>query len=806
MLAEGKVIKNLVSGSIKTYDLHLPQTYAEIARYVKSFTFKDYTFNFNYPKRDELIEGTKFKLEDIEKNGKYVLCGVTKNKEPIVMDKNNVLYIYKNNKYQELGDILDLVNIDKSKLKIEYSFIKMFKELIPVGFVLAYYLGLENLLKALKVDYEKLEGKKNVKEPNSIVVKFKFNTLVIRPKTERDWMILEGLKHYEKKWKNIDIDLLNNRDSFKALLSDLGLKLHVVTQLDVVETLFVDPVTKTILEDMGEPTTFVGLLIRASEMLVDDYYIHPNDMKGYIIKGYERIPQMIYRNIIDSIIKKKNEEYFGRSRLSVDPYEVWRIINADSTTILVNDLNPIMWLKQKDDTTYLGWLGRQKESMSKQTRELHPNDLGIMSESSKDSGDVGITAYLTASPVFKNIRGIKDMSKKVQDMKWSNLTTTTVMLSPFVLKDDPKRVVYANIMNSHIIPVANPKLFPVRTGYETVIPYRAGKKFCGFAKDDGVVESVSKHKAIVKYKNGKKETFEFKNWTSKEESRTTYLHKMVANVEKGQKVKKGDIIYYDQGFFEPDPFDKTKVVYRPGTIVKVAFNEDMNTHEDASLISEKLSKNVAVEFVKVRDMLFDADTAVKEFKKIGDHVEPNDLLMIITSKLIGDEKLDKKTIDLLQAFVKSSPKAKYKGEIIKIEVYYNCNKSDMSAGMKKLVEYAEEHMVDPETGKKYPGKVDESYSVDGKSLIEGKVHVKFYIKEFEHMKTGDKGIVGLQLKTTVTNIANYPIVNENGEEIDIIFSLRGVYARIVNSAFLMGTTATLLDLVGRKAVKMYFGK
>ena len=187
-------------------------------------------------------------------------------------------------------------------------------------------------------------------------------------------------------------------------------------------------------------------------------------------------------------------------------------------------------------------------------------------------------------------------------------------------------------------------------------------------------------------------------------------------------------------------------------------------------------------------------------------MDVNTPLFILTSKLVTDEKLTKETLDLMQAFVKGSPKAKYKGKIIRLEVRYNANKSELSPSLKKIVEYAEEHMIDPDSGKKFPGKVDESYSINGKSMEHGKIEIKYYIKVDEKMKTGDKGIVGHQLKTTITNIADYPIVTESGEDIDILFSLRGVYARIVTSAFLMGTTATLLDLVGMKAYKMYFGE
>ena len=332
-LEEAGIVKNVVSGTIKTYDLHLPTTYAKIARYVKSFLYKGNKFSFNYSKRHELLEGTNLKLEEVENKGKYVLIGITKDKQPIVSDFNNCLYIYKNKKYAPINgngctDILDYVGVDRSKIKKEFSTVQVLKTYVPVAFMLTFYMGLYNLLNKLKVKYEVLEGKKNIKEDeNTIVIKFAFNTLVIHIDNELQSMILEGLKQFKKQFSKIDINILNNKDATKAFMNTLGYNLATVTKIEIMETLFIDPITRNVLEHMGEPTTFPGLLIRASEMLLDDYYIHPNDMRGYMLKGYERMAQMVYNNLVEAIEKKKSEEYFGRSRLHVDPYKVWRMIN-----------------------------------------------------------------------------------------------------------------------------------------------------------------------------------------------------------------------------------------------------------------------------------------------------------------------------------------------------------------------------------------------------------------------------------------------------------------------------------------------
>jgi hypothetical protein len=50
------------------------------------------------------------------------------------------------------------------------------------------------------------------------------------------------------------------------------------------------------------------------------------------------------------------------------------------------------------------------------------------------------------------------------------------------------------------------------------------------------------------------------------------------------------------------------------------------------------------------------------------------------------------------------------------------------------------------------------------------------------------------------------IFTENNEKIDAIFGYRSIEARIVNSPAMIGTTATLLSVIGKRAANIYRGK
>jgi len=431
---ESDNIKNFVAGNLKLVDVKTPSDYSSIGRYVKSFKYESFLFSFSYYKRKDIVGDLK--LEDIEQD-KYVVCGTYKD-SLLVMDYDNNILIYKNKKYDKINTIPNMLTLDMSKVRPEYTLIKVHKSYVSIAMMLSYYLGFFNLLKTLKVKYEVLEGgRTRVKRDDVTIVRFKFNTVVIEKSTPENDIILSGFDYEDKVLRKVDIGVANNKPLFKTIFNELGLPLSSTTEIELYENMFIDPVTKTVLEDMNEPTVFVKLLIRASEMLLDDYYFHPNSIKGYALKGYERVPQYAYKVLVEAVKKKKNEEFFGRSRLALDPYATWRIVNEDSAASLIEDLNPIALLKQKEDTTYLGFGARSKESLSGSTRELHVDDIGIISESSKDSGDVGITAYMSANPVIHSLRGIKDKGDK--PLLISNILSTSNMLAPFSMMDDPKR-------------------------------------------------------------------------------------------------------------------------------------------------------------------------------------------------------------------------------------------------------------------------------------------------------------------------------------------------------------------------------
>ncbi len=796
--SEDSTIKMLIYGENKTLDIELPTDYTLFGRYNKSFKFKGMYFTFDYVKRHVLVKD-KQELAKIEKN-KYVLLG-KKGNSYIVMDMNNDIYIYLNGKYEPSTKLLDMLPIDETKLPIEFASVKILKSQVPVVLLLTYIYGFAQLLKTLKVEHSVYGITETIKlEMNEYKVKFKDKQLVFKKgKDIKLDLIMSGLLNL-KDLKDIDLKTLNNKDGIINLLYAMGLNKRYSTEFKLLDSMFIDPVTKDILKLMKEPTTFRGLLLRACELLTTDFVKHPNSIDGIVIKGYDRMSGIVYKTLVDNLKKYENSQGLINNKISINPYEVINKINEDSTTMLVDDQNPIAMLKQIEDVTMTGMFGRSKETLVGGSREFHESDVGIFSESVKDSSDVGISAYLTAAPTLENTRGLV-VPKDIKDLKSVNIFSTTTLLTPGNDIDDPKRANFTSIQYGHVIPLTNAYVLPIRTGYESLIADRVPEKYATKAKENGVVLSVSKDKIIVLYDNSKRETFKLNKWTTKEEAHSTYTHEMVSILKKNDRIEKNDIITYDKLFFEPDIFDSKTIVMKTGMLILTQFIDSQTTNEDSLGISNKMTKRLSTKNTKVRSIIINNETNISKLVTAGDSVNYHSKLFTMSETVTEETEgyeLSKETLDILSEFKNNSPKSKMDGKIEKIVFYYNCELSEINKSLRKHVE-ASDILLE-----KYTGKVNSGYSVNGTPLIYGEIEIKIYIEGTLYMGIGDKAVLGNQLKCTVGDIISDSVVSEDGKPIEAQFSTASKDARIVNSPDVIGTATTVMTILQEAVVNDYF--
>lgn len=779
-----------------------PFIYNALASHFKIVKAGRFNLVFDHTDRKRIVTDEDV-LATMEKGGARVI-GYTDQKEVIVVDKDDIFKTVSKGKETTIGTIYDVLELSELLAPVDFTEVRVFSKTIPVATILGYFIGLKNLIKLLNVQYRFVEGRKNKNlENHEYALTFKDGSYVFSRRDRVASLILAGFLEYEKAIKTYDFAAFNEKDVYLNLLTTKGLGSLYIREMELTQQLFVDPVTKGVLEEMKEPLTFNGLLIRSTEML--ETYHHPDgqDTSVMRVRGYERITGAIYKELTVAIRQYKNKNIAGKSKIDMSPYQISSAIMKDPAIKIVEDINPIQNLKEAEVVTYAGEGGRSKDSMNKASRAYHPNDMGIVSEATVDSSDVGVNAYLSANPQFKNLRG---MVKKPEGISPTSLISTSALLAPAASHDTVKRVNFISVQQSHTIAADGYTQPQYRTGYEYVMANRTTDMFAYTAKKEGKVTAITETGIIVEYTDGEIKGVTLGRIFGKAEG-SVYPHDIVTPMKVGQKFKKGDAVAYNTGFFEPDTLDPKRIIMKNSMTVKVALYESNQTHEDSSAISKALSVRMKAKTTKVKSYVVNFNQNLLDVVKTGQRVTPKDILMIIEDEITSTSNVfDEQSLAVLKKLSNQAPKANYVGVVDKIEILYHGDKSDMTPSLKALADRSDKHMVDTCKSSGRPvitGQVNDDYRVGGVPLTVDKAEIKFYITIETMAGVGDKSVMASQMKSVIGEVMDYDMHTKTGEKIDMVFGFRSVMARVCYSPMIMGTTITLLNVIAKKAVQIY---
>lgn len=431
--ATDKSITDLKPGDSFDNTLVSPRVYSALSKRFRAFKSNQYQFLFT---RKEILKIADEKLlKAIEKKGSIVV-GYTDDNNILLMDKNNTIYEKTGEELKIVGTIEDIVGLPQSAAPVDFAEVKIAGKYIPLGVVLSYYVGLSTLLKMLGVSPRRVQtGQRAQLDSQEWSLVFNDETLVFNKDNKLACMILAGFREYHRTIRNFNVHVFDKRNVYFNVLEQNNIGARHIREMDLIDKLFVDPITAEVLKEMKEPQTFRGLLMRSAEMLLDDLHPDTTDMDYMRIRGYERFSGAIYSEMLGAIRTFNSKSAKANSRIEMNPYAVWKRITEDPSVSLLDEINPIENLKQIEAVTFAGTGGRIKRAMTKETRVYHPNDMGVISEATKDSSDVAINTYLSANPKLQSLRGLKSQFDMEQDGATS-LLSTSALLAPGATNDD----------------------------------------------------------------------------------------------------------------------------------------------------------------------------------------------------------------------------------------------------------------------------------------------------------------------------------------------------------------------------------
>lgn len=782
-----------------------PRIYSTMAMRFRSFETGDIQFHFDHETRHAVFGEDRVKA--VEADGLLVIG--RRGDSLLVVDNSNTIYETKGLDLSPLGTMEAILNVE-GRSPTEIAEVRLSGKQVPVGIVLAYYLGLTQLFKLLKVTPRRVPtGTRLNQSDDEVALRFEDETLLFPKDLGARSMILGGILSYAKYFENYPVHLFDRKDIYFNVLEQAKLGVRAMREMDLLNELFVDPITEDLLKEMGEPTDFIGLLLRSCELLETDWAPDETDLDYMRLKGYERMAGAVYLELVRSIRHYRSRGSMAKVKIEMHPRAVWSAIkDQDPVLKQVEEINPIHNMREREEVTFSGTGGRSGRSMVGRVRVFHQNDIGVISESTKDSKDVAITTFTTSNPNIIDVRGrTRRFDPKVDGA--AKVMSSPALLSPSADRDDGKRVNFIPIQHSSTTFAKGYRPTPLRTGAEKTVSHRTDKMFAQSAKRDGVVLSRNERAITIKYDDDTVVSFELGRRFGTAAG-TVFPHELATTLEAGQKVKKGQTLFYNTRYFQPDPLDPGQVLWKAGMMVRTAILESTSTLEDSSEISERIAQEMETEVTYVRDITVDFKQTIHGLVETGSETDIETILCTIEDAVTAENKLfDETSLDTLRLVAANTPRAKYKGRVEKIDVFYHGEVDDMSPSLQDIAMTADRRRKRTARDLNQSpvlGKVDGSMRLQGQQLPGDTMVIRVYITVRVPAGVGDKGVFASQLKTIFGRVMSGVNKTESGEDLDAIFSYQSIANRIVRSTEIIGVSNTILKHITKEAVRLYRGK
>lgn len=364
---------------------------------------------------------------------------------------------------------------------------------------------------------------------------------------------------------------------------------------------------------------------------------------------------------------------------------------------------------------------------------------------------------------------------------------------------------FIDVQNSSTVAAKGYMVPPFRTLTEKYIAGRSDDSFATKAKLDGTITKVGKDAITITYSDGRVESL-FLGIQHGIVSGSYTPHLIVSHLKLGDKVVANQVITYNDGFFEQDLLDPTAVNLKFSLLTNVAFLLSADTHEDGINISRKLEGPLTTPVTEVKELVVPFTTNVFNLLPLGTVVDEESILCTLDDTLSGaglDEQDE--VIQALSSVGNANIRAKTTGTITRIDVIYHGEIENMSASLADICTF-----YDKERSKRsrnrgndtaITGQIDETIRIGKSKVFSGFVGIRIYIDKDLGITTGDKYVVGNQLKATCSRVLEYDVIAEDGREVMAEFSTNSSFNRIVGSWLFQGLGNLILTKATENLIK-----
>lgn len=232
----------------------------------------------------------------------------------------------------------------------------------------------------------------------------------------------------------------------------------------------------------------------------------------------------------------------------------------------------------------------------------------------------------------------------------------------------------------------------ISNGVEQTIQYHLSDDFVIKAKADGQIVEVKEKEGLVlvEYQTGEKQAIDINPRVVKNGAGGFYLsNQLISHYKSGDKFKKHDILASDKHFFTQSQLFGNR--FNIGSLQKVACFSTYSTYEDSTLITKKLSTEMASDIVMHKSVVIGKNANVDYMVKIGDKVQVGDELLRYEMSFEEDtlnkflSTVGETLKEEIKSLGKTPIKSKYSGTIEDIKIYSTVDIEELSPTLQKIV-------------------------------------------------------------------------------------------------------------------------
>jgi len=712
----------------------------------------------------------------------------------------------------------------------------------PVGIMLAYMYGLDEVLNKMGVKYkivDRIEGKRIPKLSSS--EKLNLGQIVFADKIMyydlypfRHSLVLNGLRKMDTELYTLDemngIDRLPYIDYFESVWGNI----QITKGYNGVKEYMIDPRSADIIvRRYGIKPHNLDVFLYATGLLEDKSYIRETSAEANRIRHGEILVTMFYKEMVKEYLMFKHRSGNTKGKFSIDPDCILKRLGKSPIVASYDVLNPIREFENAGSITYKGEGGLNTDrAYTQEKRSYDETMMGILAISTPDSGAVGITKHGTVNARILNTYGeLAPADKKdMKNIDFTSMGNAAELLVPYAInKDNAKRVAFVTKESKHLTPTNTTNRMLFGNGMERTMAHVASSMFINKAKDDGQVIKVDdvNNLVIVKYKDGTSEGFSTQSDAAKNGGGGFYINNKKESVyAEGRKFKKGDILIKNPTYFKNDK-GQQNIEYAIGALAEVAVMIVPGTFEDSSVVSESLGNKLSADVIMKKPVVFSDQSIINSIKEVGDEIRTDEVLMSFEDAYDDDDANQLLSFlgDHASDVVNHKPKAKHAGKVSAIKIFYTSPIEDMSESCQKLINRYRARInkrikVLRENGIPNPEKViGESVEqvtpykgkIDGEMIEPGQILVEFYTQYTDYVNGGDKILFYASIKSVVqrklpNSIAPFVIRNGKKVIVEAIVSPISIKHRQVTSIHhAIGLNKGLIQLK-HNVIEMYHGR